>query len=49
MFAGNCAPGSEAGGVPGSAANIALAMRARIAGSNGASPGVVGVFTAAYL
>lgn len=57
-LAGNCAPGTsplatpgtESGGVPGSAENMALAMRARIAGSNGASPGIDGVLlTAAYL
>ncbi|MNS50610.1 hypothetical protein D3C72_832630 [compost metagenome] len=41
-LAGNCAPGG--------AENMALAMRARTAGSNGASPGNVGVLlTAAYL
>jgi hypothetical protein len=57
MLAGNCAPGTsplatpgnEVGGVPGSAENMALAMRARMAGSNGASPGIDGVLTAAYL
>jgi hypothetical protein len=58
MLAGNCAPGTRGlatpgnalGGVPGSAANMALAMRARTAGSNGASPGIDGVLlTAAYL
>ncbi|MNW09604.1 hypothetical protein D3C71_2066360 [compost metagenome] len=46
MLVGNCAPGTrpfatpgmDDGGVPGSAENMALAMRARMSGSNGASP-----------